>query len=135
VNGPAAAAAVAIAAAGAACHDPGEHVYSGQLFDPQARCVAAAPSALDVLAGAATGDSCAAACLVASSQVFVSRGCPPYPPGFSVEAADATTGASDPCAAALEAFAAGTTCGADAATESGPAGAEGSAPVDASDAG
>jgi hypothetical protein len=121
VNGPAAAAAVAIAAASSACHDPGEHIYSGQLFDSQAGCVAASPSALDVIAGAATGDTCAPACLVASSQVYVSRECPPYPPGFSVEAADATSGASDPCAAALAAFAAGTPCS-----------VEGGAPADAS---
>jgi hypothetical protein len=129
VNGAAAAvaavAAVAIAAAaGTGCDDPSQHVYSGQLYDPQAQCVSGSSSALDVIAGAATGDTCAPACLVAlvaSSQVYVSTVCPPYPPAFTVEAADATSGVSDPCAAALAAFAAGTTCGADAGAEGGPA--------------
>jgi hypothetical protein len=103
-----------------ACDDPSQHVYSGQLFDPQAQCVESSSTGLDVIGGAATGDTCAPACLVASSQVYVSTVCPPYPPAFTVEAADATAGASDPCTAALAAFAAGNTCGADASTESGP---------------
>jgi hypothetical protein len=63
-----AAVAIAAAATGTACDDPGGHVYSGQLFDPQAQCVEGS-SALDVINGAATGDNCAPACLVASSQV------------------------------------------------------------------
>jgi hypothetical protein len=106
-------------AAIAACEDPGVHVFSGQLFDTQGQCVDPSSTALDVISGAATGNNCAPACLVASSQVYVSTVCPPYPPGFSVEGADAAMDPADPCTGALAAFAAATTCGAASDTDGG----------------
>mgnify|MGYP001237919890 CR=1 FL=1 len=128
--------AIALGLAAAACEDPGVHVFSAQLYDTTGQCVAPSSTALDVIGGAATGDNCAPACLVESSQVYVSTVCPPYPGGYSVEAADAATDASDPCTAALAAFAAGTACGAgdDGGSESGGSeggGADGGSPEDA----
>jgi hypothetical protein len=64
-----AASARAVTAEAAACDDPSQHVYSGQLFDPQAECVEGSSTELDVIGGAATGDTCAPACLVSSSLV------------------------------------------------------------------
>jgi hypothetical protein len=82
-----------------------QHVYSGFLFDPVNRCVSATSTAIDVVPGAATGNSCRPVCLTATSgAVYVSPVCGPYPSGTTVEAADAAIGAGDPCTAALAAY-------------------------------
>jgi hypothetical protein len=124
--GACASAAVAVCA----CDNPSVHVYSAQAYDPQGQCVEPSSTALDVISGAATGNDCAPTCIVGSAQVYVSTVCPPYPPGYGVEAADAGLASSDPCSAALAAFAAGTTCG--AAADGGPGDGGGAdAPADA----
>jgi hypothetical protein len=104
--------AIALGLAVSACEDPGVHVFSAQVYDTAGQCVDPSSTALDVINGKATGDNCAPACLVQSTQVYVSTQCGPYPQGYTVEAADAATDAADPCTAALAAFTAGTTCGA-----------------------
>jgi hypothetical protein len=123
--------ACAAATAVCGCDNPSVHVYSGQLFDTQGQCVLPTSTALDVVSGAATGNSCSAACLVGSSQVYVSTVCPPYPAGYGVETQDAGLAASDPCAAALTAFAAGTTCGASSDGGASDDGGATDAPADA----
>ncbi len=101
---------VAVVGLAAACHDePEVHIYSGQLFEGQRRCLEPSPTALDILSGPGA-PACAAACLVESALVYVSSECPPYPPGFAVEMQDAAVDAADPCAAALHAFRAGIAC-------------------------
>jgi hypothetical protein len=123
--------ACAAAAALCGCDNPGVHVYSGQLFDMQGQCVQPTSTALDVVSGAATGNACPAACLVGSTQVYVSTVCPPYPAGYNVETLDAGLVASDPCSVALTAFAAGMTCGAAGDGGTGDDGGAADAPADA----
>jgi hypothetical protein len=96
----------------AACENPNVHIFSGQPFEAQGQCLEA-PTALDVIGGAGATLTCAPACLTQSAQVYVSTQCPPYPPQFAVETANSVGDASDPCAAALSAYAAGVMCGDD----------------------
>jgi hypothetical protein len=128
------ASAVAAAVAACGCDNPSVHVYSGQAYDTQAQCVQPFSTALDVISGPSTGNACPPACLVGSTQVYVSVVCPPYPPGYGVEAQDAALAASDPCTAALAAYAAGTMCG---GGDGGPGddGGGADAPSDAGDGG
>jgi hypothetical protein len=97
----------------AACDEPNAHIFSGQQFEAQGQCLEA-PTALDVIGGSGATLTCDPACLTQSSQVYVSTQCPPYPPQFAVETANSLGDASDPCAAALNAYAAGAMCGDDA---------------------
>jgi hypothetical protein len=117
---------LAAAAAVAGCDDVQQHVYSGFLFDPVNDCVSGTSTAIDVVPGAATGNTCAPVCLTASSgALYVSPVCGPYPSGTTVEAADAAVDAGDPCKAALAAY--------DAADGGGVCGNV--SPVDGGDAG
>jgi hypothetical protein len=109
----------AAAVALCACDNPGVHVYSAFGYDAQGRCVDPSSTALDVVSGPSTGNDCAPTCIVGSGQVYVSTVCPPYPPGYGVEAADSGIAPSDPCAAALAAYAAQTTCGAASGDDGG----------------
>jgi hypothetical protein len=109
----------------AACENPNVHVFSGQQFEAQGQCLEA-PTALDVIGGAGATLTCAPACLTQSAQVYVSTQCPPYPPQFAVETANSVGDASDPCAAALNAYQAGVMCGDDGGGGGGDA-AEGDA--------
>jgi hypothetical protein len=93
----------------AACDEPNAHIFTGQQFEAQGQCLEP-PTALDVVSGAGATLTCAPTCLTQSSQVYVSTQCPPYPPQFTVETQSSVGGASDPCAAALSAFAAGAMC-------------------------
>jgi hypothetical protein len=97
---------------GVACEDPNVHVFSGQEFDSKGQCLAATPSALDIIGGNGATLTCSPTCLTQSSLVYVSTQCPPYPPQFAIETANSLGDASDPCAAALGAYEAGVTCGA-----------------------
>jgi hypothetical protein len=123
----------AVAAVVAGCDDVQQHVYSGFLFDPVNDCVSGTSTAIDVVPGASTGNTCAPVCLTASSgAVYISPVCGPYPSGTTVEAADASTGAGDPCTAALAAYDeadGGGICGNGGPVDGGDAGG------DASDAG
>ncbi len=132
--------AVAVAIGG--CDDVQQHVYSGYLFDPVNDCVSGTSTAIDVVPGAATGNTCAPVCLVdGAGNVYVSPVCGPYPSGTTAEGADA----GDPCTAALAAYDqadGGGICGnggaADAgvdATEAGGAAGDAAGTVDAADAG
>lgn len=97
--------ALSVAAAVAACDDVQQHVYSGYPFDPVNDCVSGTSTAIDVVPGASTGNTCNPVCLTSSSgAVYVSPVCGPYPSGTTVEALDAATGAGDPCTAALAAY-------------------------------
>lgn len=94
-----------MAAALGGCDDVSQHVYSGFLFDPVNDCVSGSSNTIDVVPGASTGNTCDPVCLTTGSgAVYVSPVCGPYPSGTTVEAADAATGASDPCTAALAAY-------------------------------
>jgi hypothetical protein len=131
----------ALAVAVAACDDVQQHVYSGFLFDPVNDCVSATSTAIDVVPGASTGNTCAPVCLTTSSgAVYVSPVCGPYPSGTTVEAADAATGAGDPCTAALVAYDeadGGGICGNGVAVDAGDGGTEGGegGPADAGEGG
>jgi hypothetical protein len=103
------------AALAGACGDPAAHLFSARLYDAQRGCLGAAAQAIDVISGGGSGGACAPVCLVApgddgGSAVYVSTDCPPYPHGAAVEDADAAADPADPCAGALAAFNAGTTC-------------------------
>ncbi len=123
-------AALAVARAVAGCDDVKQHVYSGYLFEPVNNCVSGTSTPIGVVPGAATGNTCGPVCLTASSgAMYVSPVCGPYPSGTTVEAADATTGAGDPCTAALAAYDGangGGICGNGGAVDAGDAGRDGS---------
>ncbi len=90
------------------CNDETVHIYSAQLFNPDGGCVES-PVAIDSINGGTTSD-CSPVCLVTSVDgqafIYVSNECPPAPAGYTVEARGDVGGASDPCGAALTAFAA-----------------------------
>jgi hypothetical protein len=96
----------------AACDEPNVHIFSGQQFEAQGECLEPS-TALDVIGGAGATLTCSPVCLTQSGQVYVSTQCPPYPPQFAVETQNSLGDASDPCAAALSAYTAGTMCGDD----------------------
>jgi len=121
-------AVLAAAMAAAGCDDVQQHVYSGFAFDPVNDCVSGSSTAIDVVPGASTGNTCAPVCLTASSGVvYVSPVCGPYPSGTTVEAADAATATGDPCKAALAAYEeadGGGICGNGGAVDAGDAGGD-----------
>jgi hypothetical protein len=134
--------AVLAAALAAGCDDVQQHVYSGFLFDPVNDCVSGTSNTIDVVPGPSTGNTCKPVCLTTSSgAVYVSPVCAPYPSGTTAEAADAATGAGDPCKAALAAYDApdgGGICGsggADGADDAAVDAPDSGATVDAADAG
>lgn len=92
---------LAVAATPFGCDDVQQHVYSGYLFDPVNDCVSATSTTIDLVPGAATGNTCDPVCLVdGAGNVYVSPVCGPYPPGTTAESSDA----GDPCTAALAAY-------------------------------
>jgi hypothetical protein len=126
------------------CDEPSVHIYSGQLYEQAAGCLDPS-TGIDVISGQSTGDNCPPACLVATSNgqtfVYVSTVCPPYPPGFATEQADAAADPNDPCVGAFAALQSGAVCsaqadgGADATAEAGgDGGAEAAADAPPDDA-
>jgi hypothetical protein len=104
----------------AACNGGGAHIFSAYQYDPTRSCLED-QVAIDVINSGQTSYSCAPECFIVpgtcgTSTIYVSNQCPPYPffagPGFVSESAAEAGNAGDPCAAALQAFAAfdGGTC-------------------------
>ena len=120
----------------ASCDAADVHILTGQLYDAAAACVGQS-SGVDVVQGAATGDSCNPSCLTVTSgdamSVYVTTVCPPFPGDYTVEAEDAATGAGDPCTGAFAAYAAyedsGVTCPVTEGDGGEEAGDDGGGPV------
>lgn len=86
-----------------ACEGSPTHVYSARKFVRARQCLEV-PTGIDVVDGRDPGASCALKCLVTppgrdpdARELYVSTGCPPYPPLFD------TTGLVDGCEEALAA--------------------------------
>ncbi len=94
----------------ASCDDVNVHILSGQLYEPQSACLEPS-TGIDVFNGGSTGDNCSPQCLSVTSgdatSTYVTTMCPPFPGDYTVEAEDATAGASDPCTGAFAAYESG----------------------------
>ena len=90
-----------------ACDDAKSHIYAARAFEPDRNCLDEY-GAVDVVSGGEVSSKCGVVCLSNAGTTYVSTVCPPYPPLFGVELADAAIG--DTCAAALAAHARGDTC-------------------------
>ena len=90
-----------------ACDDAKSHVYAARAFEPDRNCLDDY-GAVDVVSGGDVSSKCGAVCLTNAGTTYLSTVCPPYPPLFGVELADAAIG--DTCAAALAAQARGDIC-------------------------
>lgn len=106
---------------GARCDPPLTHVLIGQQY--QASGCLAASSSVDIVDGPAPVGICAPTCVVDPlGNIYVTQMCAPYPPLDTIESAD--TGPDPTCSMALDAFGAGTACGADAGAGSADASAD-----------
>jgi hypothetical protein len=97
---------------------PSTHVLVGNAYDPANGCLNAQQS-FDLVDGPAPGETCDVVCITdaKTGTVYVTNACPPFPALDTVESSDSTAleaggGGTDPCAAALAAWAAGYECGA-----------------------
>lgn len=109
-----------VAGVGAACVDEGEQiVFVAQMYDETNQCFGDYVPVGTYRAKAAPLD-CAPACVTIGTSLYVTTGCPPYPPNATLGDPDAS-----PCCAALASYDGGVTCsagaaGADASGEAGP---------------
>ncbi len=102
-----AAAGLVVGAVGA-CNNTASHIFIARQYDPKNQCVEPSEG-IDVVDGPAPTVGCTAACLTnPNGDVYVSGMCPPYPFGDTVVGGDA--GDAGPCAPALAAYGANTTC-------------------------
>ena len=123
-----------VAAAMAGCDDGASHIYAARIFEVDRGCLDDY-GAVDVVSGGEPSSTCAPVCLTNAGTTYVSKVCPPYPPLFGVESADAAS--NDTCAAAFAALARGDSCLPDGGGSTHPAdgGVEGGADDGGLDAG